>query len=106
LAIFFLPAGYKFAVDGKIGAREVVVTNDVWADFVFEPEYKLMSLKDLETYIKANKHLPEIPTTAQVEENGIAIGEMNAKLLQKIEELTLYVIELKKEVELLKEQNK
>ena len=91
------PGSFKLAVEGKIGAHEVVVTTDGWADFVFEPDYNLMTLKDLETYIKANKHLPEIPTTAEVEENGISVGEMNAKLLQKIEELTLYVIELKKE---------
>ena len=97
---------FKLAVEGKIGAHEVVVTTDGWADFVFEPDYNLMSLKELETFIKANKHLPEIPTTTEVKENGISIGEMNAKLLQKIEELTLYMIELKKEVEILKEQNK
>jgi len=95
------PGSFKLAVEGKIGAREVVVTNVAWYDFVFEPEYKLMSLKDLETYIKDNKHLPEIPTTAQVEENGIAVGEMNAKLLQKIEELTLYTIQQQELIETL-----
>jgi hypothetical protein len=88
------PGTYKLAVEGVIGAREVVVTTDVWADYVFEPDYNLMSLKELETFIKANKHLPEIPTTAEVDKNGISVGEMNAKLLQKIEELTLYIIEL------------
>lgn len=98
---------YKLSVKGTIGCSEVKVEDVTsWSDFVFEPEYKLMSLKDLETFIKDNKHLPEIPTTTEVKENGIAVGEMNAKLLQKIEELTLYVIELKKEVEILKEQSK
>ncbi|NOQ27296.1 MAG: hypothetical protein GQ564_18195 [Bacteroidales bacterium] len=96
---------FKLAVEGKIGAHEIVISTDGWADFVFEPTYNLMPLKELDTYIQENKHLPEIPTTAEVQENGISVGEMNAKLLQKIEELTLYVIELKKEVEILKEQN-
>ena len=96
------PGSFKLAVEGIIGAREVKVTTDSWADFVFEPDYKLMSLADLETFIKTNKHLPEIPTTAEVKENGIAVGEMNAKLLQKIEELTLYIIEQQKLIEALR----
>jgi len=87
-------SSYKLSVKGTIGCGEVIV-EDVsgWADFVFEEDYNLMSLKDLDNYIKANKHLPEIPTTAEVEENGISVGEMNAKLLQKVEELTLYTIQ-------------
>ena len=84
---------YKLTVEGTIGAREVIVTSDVWADFVFEPTYNLMPLKDLDNYIQENKHLPEMPTTEEVSENGISVGEMNAKLLQKIEELTLYTIQ-------------
>ena len=88
------PGSFKLAVEGKIGAHEIVVTMDGWADFVFESNYDLMPLKELETYIQENKHLPEIPTTAEVKKNGISVGEMNAKLLQKVEELTLYVIEL------------
>ncbi len=91
------PGTYKLAVEGKIGAHEVVVTTDGWADFVFEDDYNLMPLQELDSYIKENKHLPEIPTTEEVEQNGISVGEMNAKLLQKIEELTLYIIELNKE---------
>ncbi len=93
------PGTYKLAVEGVIGAREVVVTTDAWADFVFEDDYNLMPLQELDSYIKENKHLPEIPTTEEVQENGISVGEMNAKLLQKIEELTLYVIELQKKNE-------
>jgi hypothetical protein len=91
------PGSFKLAVEGKIGAHEIVVTTAGWPDFVFEPTYNLMPLSELNTYIQENKHLPEIPTTAEVEENGISVGEMNAKLLQKIEELTLYVIELKED---------
>lgn len=87
------PGSYKLAVEGVIGAHEIKVTTDGWADFVFEPDYKLMTLADLKAFISENKHLPEIPTTKEVEENGISVGEMNAKLLQKIEELTLYTIQ-------------
>jgi len=96
--------GYNLAVKGTIGCGEVIV-EDVkgWADFVFEPDYNLMSLSELDNFIQENKHLPEIPTTEEVEENGISVGEMNAKLLQKIEELSLYVIELQKQNE---QQNK
>jgi hypothetical protein len=105
---------YKLSVKGTIGCGEVKVENvTTWADFVFEPDYNLMSLKELETFIQANKHLPEIPTTAEVQENGISVGEMNAKLLQKIEELTLYVIDqndkmeqFQNELNTLKQENK
>lgn len=97
---------YLLSVKGTIGCGEVIVEDVTqWADFVFEDDYKLMPLQELDIYIQENKHLPEIPTTKEVEENGISIGEMNSKLLQKIEELTLYVIELQKEVELLKQSN-
>lgn len=76
---------YKLSVNGKIRAKEVVVDTD-WADFVFEDDYSLMSLAELEHFLKEHGHLPDIPTGAQVEEEGIGVGEMNAKLLQKIEE--------------------
>ncbi len=93
---------YQLSVKGTVGCGEVII-EDVsgWADFVFEDDYNLMSLKDLENYIKANKHLPEIPTTAEVEEKGISVGEMNAKLLQKVEELTLYTIQQQNLIEAL-----
>ncbi|MBI9053112.1 MAG: hypothetical protein JEY96_04810 [Bacteroidales bacterium] len=93
---------YKLSVKGTIGCGEIIVENtDGWADFVFENDYKLMSLKELDNYIKANKHLPEIPTTAEVEENGISVGQMNSKLLQKIEELTLHTIKQQELIETL-----
>ena len=92
--------GYKLAVKGSMAASEIKVLEvSSWADFVFAEEYQLKSLPDLETFIKENKHLPDIPSEKQVKEEGIFVGEMNAKLLQKIEELTLYVIELNKTVE-------
>jgi hypothetical protein len=95
-----IPAGYKLAVNGKIIATEIQVETG-WADFVFEPTYNLMPLNELNTYIQKNKHLPEIPTTAEVQENGISVGEMNAKLLQKIEELTLHTIQQQELIEAL-----
>ncbi len=70
-----------------------------WPDYVFEEEYNLMSLNDLNNYIKTNKHLPGVPTEAQVKEEGMDLGEMNTILLKKIEELTLYIIEQNKRIE-------
>jgi hypothetical protein len=87
--------GYKLAVNGPIRAKEIKVETG-WSDFVFEEDYALPSLSELELFIKSNKHLPDIPSASEVEANGINVGEMNAKLLQKIEELTLYVIEQEK----------
>lgn len=92
------PGSYKLAVEGKIGAKEVVVTLDGWSDFVFNDDYQLPALDQVEQHIKQNKHLPGIPTAQEVSENGVPLGEMQAKLLQKIEELTLYVIELKNRI--------
>jgi hypothetical protein len=95
---------YKLDVEGPIRAHEIVI-NTTGADFVFEPTYKLRPLSELETFIHTNKHLPDIAPAKEMQENGVSAGEMQAKLLQKIEELTLYVIELKKENEELKNQN-
>lgn len=101
------PNSFRLAVEGKIGARGVQVTmQSPWPDYVFRPEYRLMSLEELRTFIAANHHLPEMPTAAEVEKEGIDLGEMDAKLLKKIEELTLYVLELKKENEEIKERLK
>jgi hypothetical protein len=80
-------------VAGKIGAREIKVSTNAGADFVFEPDYKLPDLNELEKFVKTNKHLPEMPTAKQMVENGINLGELNVKLLQKVEELTLHLIE-------------
>jgi len=101
-----LPAGYKLAVGGKIIAEEVVVKlQSNWPDYVFEPGYKLPELEELQLFILRNKHLPDVPSANEIEENGISLGEMNSLLLKKIEELTLYVIELKKEITKLKNSN-
>ena len=92
---------YRLSVAGKVRAEAVKVYTD-WADYVFEKDYKLPTLKEVEAYIEENGHLKDIPSAEEVEENGIDVGEMNKLLLQKIEELTLYAIELKKEIEELK----
>ena len=96
-------AAYKLSVNGKVRAKEIKVEAG-WSDFVFAEGYELMSLTSLEKFIKRNRHLPDIPSEAEVSENGVAIGEMHSKLLQKIEELTLYVLDLHKEGEALEKQ--
>ena len=98
----------KLAVNGGILAREirVSVASSDWPDYVFGENYELMSLKDLETYVKANKHLPGVPSASELEEQGdVDLGEMNAVLLEKVEELTLDVIELQKQIKELKQHN-
>ena len=88
------PTGYKLAVGGKAIAEEIVIKLQAnWPDYVFENSFKLTPLNQLESYVKANKHLPEVPTAAEVDANGLQLGEMNMILLKKVEELTLYIIE-------------
>jgi hypothetical protein len=100
-----IPTNYKLAVAGKIIAEEVVVQlKSEWPDFVFKPDYRLMPLHQVEQFVKTNKHLPGIPSAAQVEEKGLSMGEMQNKLLQKIEELTLYMIEQQKQIDLQNEK--
>nr|WP_162989049.1 hypothetical protein [Pedobacter schmidteae] len=87
----------KLSVKGKIRAQEIKVENTNWPDYVFAKDYLLPTLAETEKHIKEKGHLPGIPSAEEVKTNGIDIGEMNAKLLQKIEELTLHLIEMKKE---------
>jgi hypothetical protein len=101
----------KLDVNGIIRAKEIIATLDNWSDYVFDDNYKLQSLNEIEKYLKAYKKLPEIPSTKEVLSEGIEIGKMNSLLLKKIEELTLYIIEQNKksdilgnEVELLKRE--
>ncbi len=96
----------KLTVDGAILSTEVKVKTDIstYPDFVFKPEYKLRTLEEVELYINEYGHLPEIPMAADVKE-GVNLGEMNAKLLQKIEELTLYTIEQNKKITELEKKN-
>ena len=88
-------------VDAKIEAKEIKVTLTPTADFVFEENYSLPKLKDVEEFIKENKHLPEVASAKVMEKEGVNVGEFQIKLLQKIEELTLYVIEQQKKIETL-----
>ena len=93
------PGSHKLAVNGSINATEIKVTASIpGPDYVFEKDYNLPNLTEIESYITKNKHLPEVPSAKEMEENGIQLGEMNLLLLKKIEELTLYVIEQQKQV--------
>lgn len=96
---------YRLAVKGAIRADRVRVYT-TWADFVFEKNYKLPSLEEVEKHILDKGHLKDIPSAKEVEENGIDLGEMNKRLLQKVEELTLYIIEMNKELQKVKSQLK
>ena len=93
----------ELAVRGTIHTQEVKVDMNGWFDFVFKSDYELRTLEEVEEHINEKGHLPEIPNEEEVKENGINLGEMNAKLLQKIEELTLYMIDMNKQ---LKSQSK
>ncbi len=86
-------------VKGTITAKEVTVKDPVWADFVFDKNYKLRDLKEVDQYIQDNGHLPDIPSEAEVKEKGVNLVEVQAKLLQKLEEITLYAIEQNKKIE-------
>nr|WP_299340997.1 fibronectin type III domain-containing protein [Allomuricauda sp.] len=96
-----VPTGYKLAVEGKIRSREVRVDQDNWPDYVFEDDYDLPSIEEVERFIKTKGHLLNIPSAQEIEENGVPLGKMDKLLLQKIEELTLYIIEMKKEIRIL-----
>lgn len=99
-------SGYKLCVDGKIICEEVKVQNNAsWPDYVFTPSYKLPDLLSLEKQIQIAGHLPGVPSAQEVWDNGISLGEMQATLLQKIEELTLYMIEQQKQINQLKSEN-
>lgn len=97
--------GYKLAVAGNMIAEKIKVklqTN--WPDYVFQESYSLPSLKQVESFIKENKHLPGVPTAKETKENGIDLGQNQAVLLEKIEELTLYLIEQNKKMEALQKK--
>lgn len=96
----------KLTVAGDIHAREVRVMANAGADFVFEKNYQLRPLSELDQFVKENKHLPEIAPAAQMVEEGVNTGEFQIQLLQKIEELTLYVIAQEKRIEALEAENK
>lgn len=105
LGIGCISPNHMLDVAGTIRATEVKV-NLEGCDFVFEDDYELRTLKEVEKFIKEHKRLPEIESAEEMEANGTYLGELNSKLLQKIEELTLYTIEQQKQIEELKNQNK
>ncbi len=93
-----LPVGYKLAVGGKIICEELKVQlQNAWPDYVFAPGYPLQSLEAVAQHIAEKGHLPNIPPACEMEDNGLSVGEMQTKMMEKIEELTLYLIELKKD---------
>lgn len=104
-----LPAGYTMAVGGGMITEKVRVATTgttFWADFVFDKTYKLRSLSEVAEYIKLNKHLPDVPSTADVNKEGIDLAQTQAILLQKVEELTLYMIEQNNKIERLNKKVK
>lgn len=103
----YTASGYGLFVEGGVLTEQVKVaiksTND-WSDYVFDAKYELMPLKLLEKYIADNKHLPDVPSAEEVVTDGVNIAKMDATLLQKIEELTLYIIEQDKKINALQEK--
>jgi hypothetical protein len=94
----------KLAVNGLIAAKDITVTNTLWPDYVFRPEYRLRPLGEVEEHIRALGHLPGVPSAREVEEKGVSVGEMQGKLLEKVEELTLHLIRQEKENRALRER--
>lgn len=95
---------YKLSVNGNIRSKEVVVETG-WADYVFDKKYKLKPLEQVEDFIEQNKHLAGIPSAEEIEKNGLQLGDTQKKMMEKIEELTLYVIELNKQIKELQNKN-
>lgn len=99
-----LPSGYKLGVGGKVLCEELKVKLQSvgWPDYVFADNYKLLSLTEVEKFIQQNKHLPNIPPASEVEKEGLEVGDMQRRMMEKLEELTLYIIQQQKEIEDLK----
>ena len=93
---------YSLDVVGTIRAREIIVET-AGADFVFEDDYKLRPLSEVESFVQKNKHLPEIKSAQEMQTNGVSVSELQTQLLQKIEELTLYIIQQEKRIKALED---
>jgi|GEM_PF-2659584 len=101
-----VPSGYKLAVDGKMICEEVKVQlSTAWPDYVFDESYRLLPLAELEKSIVTHHHLPGFPSSAEVEKDGLNLSEMTSKLTEKIEELTLYLLEVNRKVDNLQQEN-
>ena len=96
---------YKLSVNGPVRAKEVIVETG-WSDYVFHPSHRLQPLNEVAAYIARNHHLPGIPSEAEVKENGVSLGEMQSRLLAKIEELTLHLIQEHERNDRLEQQNR
>jgi len=95
----YVPSGYQLAVNGAAIATAVTVQlRNIWPDYVFKKSYRLRPLSEVQSYIDQNQHLPDMPAAAELEKKGLNLGEMNAILTKKIEELTLYLIEKDKQI--------
>jgi hypothetical protein len=108
-SVVTLPAGYKLYVQTGILTEKVrvsVVNSGTWADYVFADKYALPALSEVSSFIHSNKHLPGVPSATEVEKNGVDLVEMDAVLLKKVEELTLYILEQNKRIENLENQAK
>jgi|GEM_PF-1544985 len=104
-----MPNDYNLYVEKGVIAEKVkvaVLTSSQWSDHVFDKKYELKPLEEVEKYIEENKHLPNIPSSEELVKEGLDLGKMQAKQMEKIEELTLYLIEMKKEIDILKKENK
>ena len=100
-----IPSGYNLAVDGKAIMEEVKVqVSEQWPDYVFDDNYELISLAEVKKFIKEYGHLPEMPSAENIESNGLELGQMDSKMLKKIEELTLHLIKQEEEMQLLKKR--
>jgi hypothetical protein len=100
-----IPVGYLFAVDGKMIAEELKVQlSGAWPDYVFKHDYKLKNYDALRSFIKTNNHLPNIPAASEVEKNGFEVGDMQKRMMEKIEELTLYILDLEKRIKTMEEK--
>lgn len=95
----------RLTVNGKVSAEEILVEENIGADFVFDDSYSLPELGEIANHIKKNKHLPGIPSAFEMRKNGVKVGDLQMKLLQKIEELMLYTIQQQKEIRYLKVEN-
>jgi hypothetical protein len=100
------PGTHKLYVAGSIICEELVVKlQGSWSDYVFAPSYKLMPLSDVKKFITANSHLPEVPSACEIEKNGVATGDMLSIQMKKIEELTLYLIQMQEQNEVMQKTN-
>ena len=102
-----LHANAVLTVAGKIVGQSLFITSPAsWSDFVFSASYKLRPLPELVTYIQKNQHLPDMPAASEAMRTGYDVSQMNAKLLQKVEELTLYILELNERIITLEKEQK